>query len=95
MKPEVFSSADGEHAQEGFQQWQTDNPTGFDINRKAVARRMLHRVGCGHVGNAGDWDPEFGDVDRRAKVCHKDRSALLSWVALDGVYVALCADCRP
>jgi len=95
MKPEIFSSADGEHAQEDFQRWQADNPTGFYINRKTAARGMLHRVGCGHVGKADDWDPEFGDVARRAKVCHRDRAALLSWPEQEGVAVTLCADCRP
>jgi hypothetical protein len=95
MEPEVFSSADGEGAQEGFQRWQAGNPTGFYINRKTTTRGMLHRVGCGHVGNPGDWDPEFGDVARRAKVCHNDRAALLSWAERQGVAVTPCTDCRP
>ena len=47
------------------------------INRKTATDGMLHKVGCRHVGGAGEWDPAFGDVARRAKVCHADRGALL------------------
>jgi hypothetical protein len=57
MEPVVFSSADGGDAQEAFQRWQADNPAGFYINRKAATQGMLHRVGCGHVGQPGEWDP--------------------------------------
>ncbi len=95
MEPEVFSSEAGENAQEAFQQWQADNPAGYYINRKAASQGMLHRVGCGHVGHAGEWDPGFGDVARRAKVCHRDRTARMSWAEREGVAVTACADCRP
>jgi hypothetical protein len=95
MEPEVFSSAAGEDAQEAFQKWQADNPAGFYINRKGASQGMLHRVGCGHVGHAGEWDTGFGDVARRAKVCLQDRATLMSWAEREGVTVTPCADCRP
>jgi hypothetical protein len=94
MEPEIFSSAAGSDAQEAFQRWQADNPAGFYINRKAASHGMLHRVGCPHVGGAGDWDAEFGDVARRAKVCHRDRAALLAWAEREGVAITPCADCE-
>jgi hypothetical protein len=95
MDPKIFSSATGEDAQDAFQQWQEANRGGFYINLKTKSQGMLHKVGCGHVGQPGDWDPDFGDVARRAKVCHRDRAALLSWAQREGVVVNHCADCKP
>lgn len=95
MKPDIFSSTDGVEAQEKFQRWQAENPSGFYINQKSASNGMLHRVGCPHVGDAGDWDAGFGDVTRRAKVCHGDRAALISWAEEKGVNISMCADCRP
>lgn len=94
MQPETFSSENGADAQAKFQQWQADNPSGFYLNLKARKRAMLHRVGCGHVGGAGEWNPESGDVARKAKVCHTDRKTLTDWAAENGYDVDLCADCR-
>jgi hypothetical protein len=69
------------------------SPAGCYINRKTLSHGMLHEVGCPHVGGAGDWDAGFGDVARRAKVCHRDRAALLAWAEREGVAVTPCADC--
>jgi len=94
MEPEIFSNDVGTDAQERFQRWQADHPGGLYINLKASAHGMLHRVGCGHVGKAGEWDPRFGDLARRDKVCHTDRAVLLEWARREGVTVTPCADCQ-
>lgn len=95
MPPEEFSAADGPDAQERFQRWQATNPTGFYLNRRSATRGMLHKVGCVHVGGAGEWDPASGDVARNAKVCHTDSAELARWAAEEGVTVTPCSDCRP
>ena len=56
---------------------------------------MIHKVGCPHVGSAGEWDTEFGDIVRKAKVCHKDRSSLMAWADVECVNVVPCSDCKP
>jgi hypothetical protein len=95
MKHVVFSSSDGSDAHERFQRWQAEHPGGFYINRRSASQGMLHRVGCGHVGGAGEWDSGFGDLVKRAKVCHTERGPLLEWAEGAGVTVRMCADCRP
>lgn len=95
MNPSVFSSAEDSNAQIAFQRWQEGNPDGFYVNRKAGTYGMLHRVGCCHVGGAGDWNAEFGDVTKRVKVCHLDRAALTNWAERHGVTLAMCNSCNP
>ncbi len=95
MKPVVFSRSDGSDAQASFQRWQAEHPSGFFINRKSASKGVLHRVRCGHVGGAGDWDPGWGDLAKRAKVCHTERGPLVEWAQGAGVTVKMCADCRP
>jgi hypothetical protein len=95
MEPEIFSSDDGTDAQAKFQRWQAGHPTGFYINRKTATQGMLHRVGCGHLGGPGEWDPATGDLAKRAKVCHSERDALMRWAEKQGVTIIACADCRP
>jgi hypothetical protein len=95
MEPDVFVSTGGNDAQEAFQRWQTDNPGGFYINRKTSSHGMLHQVGCPHVGGPGDWDAGFGDVARRAKICHLDCDALVKWAEEKHVTLTRCADCQP
>ena len=93
MTPEVFSAADGPEAQARFQQWQAANPGGYYLNRRSATQAMLHRVGCRHVGGAGEWDQAAGDVARNAKVCHADAAELARWAAGAGVAVVRCSDC--
>lgn len=90
---EVFDSRVDAAATERFVAWTKRNPDGFYLNRKTSRAAMLHRVGCGHLGQPGEWTPDWGDLTRRAKICSRDRDALKAWGRAGGVVIRPCADC--
>lgn len=91
----VFKSDGGQEAAEQFQQWQAGHPNGYYINVKSELRGVLHRVGCHHVGGAGEWDPDAGDVARRSKLCCDSRESLSREAARRLLDVVTCSDCKP
>jgi|GEM_PF-1632307 hypothetical protein len=95
MEPETFDSEHNPNAPVAFDAWQQQHDGGFYINRRSSTRGMLHRVPCKHVGGAGEWDDEFGDVTRKPKVCHTNLLELVRWAGTAGVVLTVCSDCCP
>ena len=84
------------HQNQGFRQWQRDNPTGFYINRTGSAKNhTVHEVKCMHLPEA-DFDKR-GEVNvtRTAKEVFEDKTALQQRLKELLPPPKICKTCNP
>jgi hypothetical protein len=91
--PETFHTPLGENQHGKFQQWRSNHPRGFVINRKAKAAGMIHRADCQHMGDC-NWEADDGfGLAKSEKICDANREELSHWAEAHQVVLTICNDC--
>ena len=87
-----------------FMDWCDIHPQGLYLTKKSGNKYRLHRVGCWHVGDRGNYESgpkadtkpgTWKTATGARKLCADEHAALWDWAGRENVHVHRCRTCAP